>query len=364
MKTALNITLLASALLLALLSSLAPASAAETEVLRWTRDGDYVWETSRERIITEDYSSITYEGLGRQSRNDIIFVLYNNDLYYTAAEKRFNDGEYRAAIPEFKKALEKGRKEWVQWYARFRLGQIYGFLGDAKTALKYYKELNEKYPKNPFYPQVNVNMARIYIIKGNFDAAQKLLKEVINRRRDFMVCWVEKAQIMLGNIYLFKRDFKAAERHFKSIEPRLTYKDLKMEARFGLGKCLEEKGRMNKDVRSVKAAIKVYENIASQYHPLSLIKAYAYIARCYYNLNDFEKAYWYGLRGGLLFLKEYPGTSAESLFYALKALYALYNAETDADKKKFYGENIILIKRLFRSELFGQKFAVMGLNLK
>ena len=72
-----------------------------------------------------------------------------------------------------------------------------------------------------------------------------------------------------------------------------------------------------------------------------------------------------GLRAGLLSLTDDytdKALAAEGLFYAGKALLSLYLKESDSKKKKAYGTNIIYIRRLFETKLYGYPFAVRGLN--
>ncbi len=335
---------------------------AGTDILRWTKAGDYVLELDK-NVITEDYSTITYQGLGKQARNDIIFVYYNDDVFYKPAETAYDNGEWKAAIEGYKGSMERSRKEWVQWYARYRMGQCYWYIGDQKSAEEILLDLNNKYPKNPFFPQVNILLSEIYTYQKKFDAANKLLKDIITRRNEFMVCWVEKAEVMTGEIFIAQKDTRNAESHFKRIQPRLTYIELKNDAELGLGRCLEVKGETEKDPKAYRDAIKVYEGIIASYNPVSMPRCYAAIARCYYMIKEYESAFATGLRGGLLFIETQKPISAESLYYAGKALVALYHAEKDETKKAAHATNIVLIRRLFEGRiLFGQPYAVKGLD--
>ena len=338
---------------------------AEQEVHRWTKEGKHLFDPPPRNILTEDYATITYDRLGRQKRKDIIFIYYNNDIYYSEAEQYYENGEIQAALQAYKEAIKRSSQKWVPWYANFRIAYCYWNLGKNDDAIKHFTELNKQYPQNPFYPEVNCHLARLYIAKRKYDDAQKLLKEVTKKRNDFMACWVEQAEVTLGQIYIAKKDFRRAKTHYRGIGVRLTYVDMKSEAEFGLGMCFEEEARATKNAKLYSDAIKSYEGIVKKFKPNSLPRAYTYIARCYFNLGKYEEAYWVGLRAGLLSLTDDytdKALAAEGLFYAGKALLSLYLKESDSKKKKAYGTNIIYIRRLFETKLYGYPFAVRGLN--
>ncbi|MDZ7815071.1 MAG: tetratricopeptide repeat protein [Planctomycetota bacterium] len=338
------------------------AYAAEQEIRRWKKDGSYVTEKPRGQIIGETYKSLKYRGLGDQPRGDVIFVFYSDDPNFSEAEEFYAELQWAAAIRAYKEALERSKRDWVPAYAHYRIGQCYWYQGDTKNAVKWLEKLNKEMPENPFLGPALCYIGEIYIAMGQPNKAEKAIEKV-RLNRELQDCWVERAQMLYGKLLIAKRDFRRAKAHLKSISSRLKYQSIRQQANFGLGECIEAEARAEKDPKLFEDAIKIYEDIAEAYNEETLGRAWAYIARCYYNIKEYENAYHYGLRAGLKYVDIDPALAAQGLYYAGKAFLALYHSTDDDDPKRmFYGSNIKIIRRILKSKLLGTRFGQLGLS--
>lgn len=345
---------------LAVLASSASALA-ETEVTRYLRDGSYTWENLEQEVTGEDAESITYRGLGKQNRGDIIFIEYKTNIDFNRGEEQFQRGEFRAAVQSYDKAIVNGKQFWVQPYGLFRIAQCYWYMAQHDKAIEAYEKLMKEQPNSPFLGQATCDMAEIHIYKSRFDKAEPLLKGVITNRK-LQTCWIDRANYLTGRLLVAKKDFRAARSHINAVVRRMEYEDIKQNTRMLLGECYENEADINKDANAYKEAVKVYEEIANELNPLTLGRAQANIARCLFNIKDYENAYWYGLRAGLGYLDVDNALASEGLYYAGKAMLALYNSERDQEKKRALGGNIKLIRGILERKLFGLPFSVKGLN--
>ncbi len=347
-----TITVFAAAFAFLLVASWSATAVAEVGVSRYLRDGTIKWETKAEDITGEDFESITYAGLGKQNRGDIIFIDYKNNIEFNRGEDQFDGGEFRAAIQSYEKAMEGGKQFWVQPYSMFRIAQSYWYMGQHDKAIEWYEKLLKEQPNSPFLGQASCELAENYIIKGKLDKAEPLLKTTYANRK-LQVCWIDKANYLMGRMLVTKKDFRTARSHINGVVRRMEYEDIKQNTRMLLGECLETEAETSKDANAYKEAVKVYEEIAAELNVRTLGRAQANIARCLYNIKDFEKAYWYGLKAGLGYLDLDNGLASEGLYYAGISMLALYNAEKDPEKKRSLGANIKLIRGIFERKLFG-----------
>jgi tetratricopeptide (TPR) repeat protein len=335
---------------------------AETEVLRYQRDASNTWETKPEEITGEDFESITYRGLGKQNRGDIIFVDYNTNIDFNRGEEQFERGEFRAAVQSYEKAMEGGKQFWIQSYAMFRIATCYWSMAQYDKAIEWFDKLLKEQPNSPFLGQASCDLAEVHIFMSAFDKAEPILKAVYSNRK-LQICWIDRANYLFGRLQVAKKDFRTARSHINAVVRRMEYEDIKQNTRMLLGECLETEAEQNKkDPNTYKEAVRVYEEIAAELNVKTLGRAQANIARCLYNIKDFENAYWYGLRAGLGYLDLDNGLAAEGLYYAGKAMLALYNGEKDSEKKKSLGANIKLIRGIFERKLFGLPLTTKALN--
>jgi tetratricopeptide (TPR) repeat protein len=349
MKTSKTLlTLLAFALIFAWAAS----ALAAVDVERYLKSGERTIEEKSEDITAEDFESVTYRGLGKQNRGDIVFVFYKSNVDFNKAEDQFYNGEYRAAIESYKKAGETGKEFWVANYSQFRIAKCYWYNNQPEKAKEYYEKLLKDHPTTPFLGEASCDLGTIYTFLKDFTKAEKILKDTVANRK-LQTIWMDTANVLLGRVYSAMQDYRKAKSHFNGIVRRLEYEDQRQKCRISLAECLEAEAEANKDANAYKEAIKVYEEIVAEYNFQTLGRAYANIARCYYNLKDYQNAYWNGLRAGMHYLEVDPNLAAEGLYYAGRALLALYNESKDDETRRNYGANIKLIRKIFETRLYG-----------
>jgi tetratricopeptide (TPR) repeat protein len=90
--------------------------------------------------------------------------------------------KYDRAIEKAAKVLEVFPKD-KKWHddAYFLLGKSYFYEKEMGTALRWFRQLRDEYPKSPFIPQSYVYLAEAYIVNDNLDKAEETLNFALER---------------------------------------------------------------------------------------------------------------------------------------------------------------------------------------
>ncbi len=213
-----------------------------------------------------------------------------------AGDIAYNQGEYKIAVEFYKQSetpycmywlsktylkldkkedAEKILKKLIEKYsetnyakkARYEMGILYFERGEYDKALSLFEKID--------FGDSKIYLAKCYWKKGEILKAEAILNEVIKKRKDLK----EKAQLVLGDIYLEQGNYKMAITLFGQIED-VT---LKPEAQYKIGEAYFKSGNYKEAMR---AYLKVKYIRESKWISPALFKA----AQCAEKLGKKEEA--------------------------------------------------------------------------
>jgi hypothetical protein len=204
--------------------------------LAYTRSEEYLnalWATKNfysylNRAIEMDSSFYdAYLGLG----------IYNFAVSRTAPAWKWAleltgiSGEMDAGFEYLKLASEKGK--WSKTEAQFYLSQLLSeFSLDVKTADKYLRNLNNKYPGNLLF---KLAIAELYIQKTELRKAEKKLREVINSPDTLFKQIKCISKYSIANLFFIQNQFDSSKYYYSEFLDSVSGDHFKGMAAFRLG---------------------------------------------------------------------------------------------------------------------------------
>jgi type IV pilus assembly protein PilF len=188
----------------------------------------------------------------------------------TLGEAYLRDGNFRAALREFKKVEPTVPEDY---YLQNDLGLTYLYLGDPDMAIHHFKKALEI--KEDYAPARN-NLGNAYAQKKEWDKAIEQYKIVIT---DLLYVTPEFPLSNLGRIYYEKKEYALSEKYYLQA---LKAKSDFFYALDGLAKTYLATGKVSAAISNLEKAVQVAPEAARVHFDL---------ARAYSLRGDFRKAY-------------------------------------------------------------------------
>ena len=192
------------------------------------------------------------------------------NAYRRVGEAYIQQGNFPAALKEFKKAEEKNPNDHLLQYD---LGLVYFRLGKFDEAIGYYNKALELSPN--YGPAIN-SLGNAYAGKEDWDQAIFYYKKVIN---DVLYATPHIAYSNLGNAYYYKGDLERSEQYYREA---LDSKPDFITALSGLSQTYIAMGRIPEAVAKLEKAVRIAPETAVLHFQLG---------RAYQLALEFEKAY-------------------------------------------------------------------------
>ncbi|MFA8017756.1 tetratricopeptide repeat protein [Bremerella cremea] len=129
-------------------------------------------------------------------------VNQNGDVMVEQAAALYEDGDYEAAVPVFKKALDKPLKEYPKSVALTMLGNCYNEMGEYEESIKYHEMAIEEDPQNH---RAYVNKGVVCRLMGDFDEAEQMYNKALEIEPNYA-----ELHISLGALYIHQEKYDQA----------------------------------------------------------------------------------------------------------------------------------------------------------
>ena len=192
------------------------------------------------------------------------------NAYRRVGEAHLQQGNFAAAIKEFKKAEAKNPDDHLLQYD---LGLVYFRLGKFDEAIVYYKKALELSPN--YGPAMN-SLGNAYAGKEDWDQAIFYYNKVT---KDVLYATPHIAYSNLGNAYYYKGDLERSEKYYREA---LEIKPDFITALSGLSQTYIAMGRIPEAVVKLEKAVRKAPEAAVLHFQLG---------RAYQLALEFEKAY-------------------------------------------------------------------------
>lgn len=149
---------------------------------------------------------------------------------------------------------------------------------------------SQKYPKSNFAVDSEFNIARLYIVKEEYNKARAQLKTIINKySKSEPICSV--AVFLLGNSYQIQDNWNSALEQYKKIIQDYPATLKALDVPIYIAQYYKIKYQPDKMLAAFKEAIAQYRALAGRYpdSPLAY-SADSLAAQCYIELKDWQNA--------------------------------------------------------------------------
>ncbi|MBW2518382.1 MAG: tetratricopeptide repeat protein [Deltaproteobacteria bacterium] len=192
------------------------------------------------------------------------------NAYRRVGEAYLHQGNFPAALKEFKKAEAKNPKDHILQYD---LGLVYFRLGKFDEAIKCYNKALELSPN--YGPAIN-SLGNAYAGKEDWDQAIFYYKKVT---KDVLYATPHIAYSNLGNAYYYKGDLERSEQYYlEALDSKPDF----ITALSGLSRTYIAMGRIPEAVGKLEKAVRIAPEAAVLHFQLG---------RAYQLALEFEKAY-------------------------------------------------------------------------
>lgn len=136
-----------------------------------------------------------------------------SDAAFMQAESIFRSDNYREALNIYETLPPLDTKEY-EVLRLFHAGQAAARTGQLEKALKYFGQLQQQFSDAPEAAQASLEVGMLYYDQGNYDAAWKHFQEVLERADAVSGETTARAQFMIGEIQMQKKQYEDAVKSF------------------------------------------------------------------------------------------------------------------------------------------------------
>lgn len=130
------------------------------------------------------------------------------------ADSLFKEGEYRAALAEYKRLIFLYPKGDRVDEARYRIGACYQNLGMYHNAIAAYEAYLARYPRSPLRERAKLNIAECYLLAREREEAKRRFEFLISSGDEEVAI---RARFLLGLMSVEEEEWFEAARWFRSI---------------------------------------------------------------------------------------------------------------------------------------------------
>jgi len=138
------------------------------------------------------------------------------------ANSLFKEGEYRAAMAEYKRLIFLYPKGDRVDEARYRIGACYQNLELYHNAIAAYEAYLARYPRSPLRERAKLNIAECYLLAREREEAKRRFEFLISSADDEVAI---RARFLLGLMSVEEEDWSEAIRWFRSIMKLYPHSD-------------------------------------------------------------------------------------------------------------------------------------------
>ncbi len=207
---------------------------------------------------------------------------FKNKIVYSLAWVHFKNNQYDKAYKLFEN-IAKLKSDTLAANALFWSAECKRLNGDKQEAVEIYNRFLEKYPQHRLAPKAKLNLGLAKLDKTDFSQSER---DLISALGSSDIQTKAKANILLGNISLRKKDYNAAAKYFGDcvfLNPPVKLKD---KALLGWGTALYY---LNKPSRAIQELKKITIGLTSDEEQTKNF----YLAESYFALGKYKKAIVY-----------------------------------------------------------------------
>jgi TolA-binding protein len=189
----------------------------------------------------------------------LISLLQTASAYWDVVEEErlfqfagslFDEGEYQAALAEYKRLIFLYPTGDRADDARYRIGACYQNMGMYRNAIAAYEAYLTKYPSSPLKERARLNIAECYLLSRRGEEAKRRFEMLISSPDDEVAI---RARFLLGLMGVEGENWLEAARWFRSIMELYPKSDQALLA--GQMYDLAQRGATLKKRSTVKAAL-------------------------------------------------------------------------------------------------------------
>ncbi|MFA5115161.1 MAG: tetratricopeptide repeat protein [Candidatus Omnitrophota bacterium] len=284
-----EILLLGRAVLLFETQRFTEAKGAYDGLLRDSRDPlilvqAYLGEADTLYNLSEYRQAITLykESLGRDLESGIPRE-YLDKLHYGLAWSLLKEGEFKEAIEEFQKIVQRTEDKTVKVATLCQIGDAYQDSGDYGKAKEAYDTILKDYPDSLYNDYVQYQLGTVLLKTSNYDGAIMAFQSIRNNFSNSKIA--DDATYALALSYFQKEDYSSAKDVLDKFHKEFKDANLRPQATYLLGTSLYNLGKFNE-------AIEVFREVARDYGQDKDLaqKAEYEIADCYYQMGNEKEA--------------------------------------------------------------------------
>ncbi|MFA4984090.1 MAG: tetratricopeptide repeat protein [Candidatus Omnitrophota bacterium] len=244
----------------------------------------YLGEADTLYSLSEYRQAITLykEALGRNLQSDIPQE-YLDKLHYGLAWSLLKEGEFKAAIEEFQKIVQRTEDKTVKVATLCQIGDAYQDSGDYRKAKEAYDTILKDYPDSFYNDYVQYQLGSVLLKISNYDGAIMAFQNIRNNFSNSKIA--DDATYALALSYFQKEDYNSAKDVLEKFRREFKDTGLKPQAAYLLGTSLYNLGKFGE-------AIEVFREVARDYGQDKDLaqKAEYEIADCYYQMGNEKEA--------------------------------------------------------------------------
>ncbi|MFH1413949.1 MAG: tetratricopeptide repeat protein [Candidatus Omnitrophota bacterium] len=147
-----------------------------------------------------------------------------------------------------------------------------------------------KYPDNNLSIDAKFSIARLYLVKKHYDKGRERLKEIADSYSDSDAISTE-ALFLLGSSYELEDNWSSALRIYRDIMKRYPLTTRGFAIPFYIAQYYKINHQPERMISAYREAIEHYDRLAQKHeNSLAGLSAYNMTARCYYALEEWDKA--------------------------------------------------------------------------
>lgn len=144
---------------------------------------------------------------------------YSQKNVYLFAENLYQEGDYLRAAGEFQRYMFAHNAQCDS--ILYKIGLCYELSNEPEIALKYYNKIIDNYPNSKLLDAAHYQIAHTYFSLGKYNESINYINESI--RKISLPTSKFKMGLLLGINYLYKREWKTANKQFSSLLNNYTY---------------------------------------------------------------------------------------------------------------------------------------------
>jgi len=161
---------------------------------------------------------------------------------------------------------------------------------ELERVVKLLNTFVQKYPKSNLSIEAEFTIARLYIVKEEYDKSRTQLKTILNKySKSESIC--SEALFLIGNSYEIENNWDLALEQYRGIMRDYSSTPKGFNIPIYIAQHYKIKYQPDKMIIAFQEAIKHYRELANRYPDSPIgFKAYILVSQCYIELGDWQNA--------------------------------------------------------------------------